>query len=71
MPILVYLQELNGCRTYLRDGIMYLMRKATVRKKRTPSIRRPDFLARLLKIYGRKRLKMRGAELVTHERNRY
>jgi hypothetical protein len=50
---------------------MYFMRKATARKKRTPPIRRPDFLVRLVKIYGRKRLKMSGAELVTHERNRY
>jgi len=50
---------------------MYFMRNADVREKRTPSIRRPDFLARLVKIYGRKRLKMSGAELVTRERNRY
>jgi hypothetical protein len=47
------------------------MRKATARKKRTPSIRRPDFLARLIKIYGGKRLKVSGAELMARERNRY
>jgi hypothetical protein len=50
---------------------MYFMKKATVRKKRTPPIRRPDFLERLVKIYGGKPLKMNGAELVPHERNRY
>ncbi len=32
---------------------------------------RPDFLARLKKIYGQKLLKVAGAELVSHERGRY
>ena len=33
--------------------------------------RRPDFLARLKKIYGRKPLKVSGAELVSRERDRF
>jgi antitoxin (DNA-binding transcriptional repressor) of toxin-antitoxin stability system len=33
--------------------------------------RRPDFLARLRTIYGRKLLKVSGAELVAQERDRY
>jgi antitoxin (DNA-binding transcriptional repressor) of toxin-antitoxin stability system len=33
--------------------------------------RRPDFLARLKKIYGERRLKVSGAELLAHERDRY
>ncbi|MBI1749658.1 MAG: hypothetical protein HY234_01085 [Acidobacteria bacterium] len=39
---------------------------------RSPAPRgaRPDFLARLKKIYGRKRLKVSGAELLAHERGR-
>jgi antitoxin (DNA-binding transcriptional repressor) of toxin-antitoxin stability system len=32
---------------------------------------RPDFLARLKKMYGRKLLKVSGADLVAEERNRY
>jgi antitoxin (DNA-binding transcriptional repressor) of toxin-antitoxin stability system len=32
--------------------------------------RRPDFLARLRKIYGRKRLAVSGAELLSKERER-
>jgi antitoxin (DNA-binding transcriptional repressor) of toxin-antitoxin stability system len=33
--------------------------------------RRPDFLARLRAIYGARKLKVSGAELVAGERNRY
>jgi len=33
--------------------------------------RRPDFLGRLKNIYGGKRLKVSGAELVSRERGRY
>jgi hypothetical protein len=44
------------------------MRKAIVHKKRTPSIRRPDFLARLIKVYSGKCLKVSGAELVALNR---
>ncbi len=33
--------------------------------------KRPDFLARLRKIYGRKRLAVSGAELLSAERSRY
>ncbi len=32
---------------------------------------RPDFLARLKKIYGQKLLKVTGAELISHERGRH
>lgn len=32
---------------------------------------RPDFLARLKKIYGRKALKVSGAQLLSRERARY
>ncbi len=39
-------------------------------KPAVPS-QRPDFLARLKKIYGHKLLKVSGAELVSHERGRY
>lgn len=31
----------------------------------------PDFFARLQKIYGRKRMKLSGAELLAQERDRY
>ena len=33
--------------------------------------KRPDFLARLRKIYGHKRLAVSGAELLSAERSRY
>ena len=33
--------------------------------------RRPDFLARLKKVYGRKRMKVSGANLLSRERDRY
>jgi antitoxin (DNA-binding transcriptional repressor) of toxin-antitoxin stability system len=33
--------------------------------------RRPDFLGRLRKIYGRKTLKVSGAQLLAGERDRY
>jgi antitoxin (DNA-binding transcriptional repressor) of toxin-antitoxin stability system len=32
---------------------------------------RPDFLARLKKIYGKRRLKVSGTELLRQERDRY
>ena len=35
------------------------------------AVRRPDFLARLEKIYRGKRLGVTGAELVSRERDRY
>jgi len=38
-------------------------------KKCTPPIRRLDFLARLIKTYGGKRLKVSGAELMALERD--
>jgi hypothetical protein len=47
---------------------MYFMRKATLRKKRKPTMRMPDFLARLAKIYGRTHTKVRGAKLIAFER---
>lgn len=39
--------------------------------KRAFPVRRPDFLARLKKIYGHKRLKVSGAALLAQERDRY
>jgi antitoxin (DNA-binding transcriptional repressor) of toxin-antitoxin stability system len=36
-----------------------------------PAAKRPDFLARLRKIYGNKRLAVSGSELLSAERNRY
>src|SRR3990172_2017560 len=39
--------------------------------KRAVPARRPDFLARLKKLYGEKRLKVSGAELLSQERDRY
>jgi antitoxin (DNA-binding transcriptional repressor) of toxin-antitoxin stability system len=33
-------------------------------------VRRPDFMARVKRIYGNKRLKVTGAELVAQERGR-
>ncbi len=39
--------------------------------KRTAAARRPDFVARLRKIYGSKNLKVSGAELLAKERGRY
>lgn len=36
-----------------------------------PSAEQPDFLARLKKIYGKKLLKVSGAELLARERDRY
>jgi hypothetical protein len=53
------------------DDIMHFVRKATVRKKHTPPICKPDFLAPLVKIYGGKCLNVSGVKLVTGERNRH
>jgi antitoxin (DNA-binding transcriptional repressor) of toxin-antitoxin stability system len=39
--------------------------------KRPSPDRRPDFLARLKKIYRGKRLRVRGADLIANERDRY
>jgi antitoxin (DNA-binding transcriptional repressor) of toxin-antitoxin stability system len=40
-----------------------------VREKPATPARRPDFLARLKKIYRGKPLKLRGAELISRERD--
>jgi hypothetical protein len=55
----------------LHDDIMHFVRKTTVRKKHTPPICKPDFLARLVKIYGGKCSNVSGVKLVTGERNRH
>jgi len=34
-------------------------------------VRRPDFLARLKQIYGDRRMKVSGAQLISRERGRY
>lgn len=49
---------------------MLVVRKATVPEGNLPPVRRPDFLARLLKIYGEKRMRVSGATLVKRDRNR-
>ena len=36
-----------------------------------PPVRRPDFLARLRKVYGNLPLKVSGAELIARERDRF
>jgi antitoxin (DNA-binding transcriptional repressor) of toxin-antitoxin stability system len=38
---------------------------------RLPIPRRPDFLARLHRIYGSKKLQVSGAQLLAQERDRY
>jgi antitoxin (DNA-binding transcriptional repressor) of toxin-antitoxin stability system len=61
----------------LRDGeeIHITKRKRVVARLLPPAepaapSRRPDFLGRLKKIYRGKALKVTGAELVSHERDR-
>ena len=39
--------------------------------KPTVPARRPNFLARLKRIYGEKRMRISGAELLSRERDRY
>lgn len=61
----------------LRDGqeIQILKRKRVVARlvPERPGPRRPwpNFKARLQKLYGKKRLKVTGAELLAQERDRY
>ncbi len=61
----------------LREGeeIQITKRKRAIARllpiKRAIPPRRPDFLARLKKIYRGKPLKVTGAELVSRERGRY
>jgi antitoxin (DNA-binding transcriptional repressor) of toxin-antitoxin stability system len=61
----------------LREGeeIEITKRKRVIARLVPPkSVRRPkrpDFLARLKKIYGRKMLKVSGAELIAQDRDRY
>ena len=61
----------------LREGqeIQITKRKRVIARlvPSTPVVpsRRPDFLARLQKIYRGKRLKVTGTELVARERGRY
>jgi len=45
-----------------------IARLVAVRPK--PPVKRPDFLARLKKLYGDKKLKVSGAELLAWERDR-
>jgi len=62
--------------TLLQEGeeIRITKRKRVVARLLPPATpvarRRPDFLARLRKIYGAKRLKVSGAELLARERDR-
>ncbi|HEY2932249.1 MAG TPA: hypothetical protein VGK99_10940 [Acidobacteriota bacterium] len=61
----------------LREGeeIQITKRKRIIARlipaKSPVSSRRPDFLARLKKIYGGKTAEVTGAELVSRERGRY
>jgi antitoxin (DNA-binding transcriptional repressor) of toxin-antitoxin stability system len=61
----------------LREGreIEITKRKRVIARlippQRAVPARRPDFLARLKKIYGRKRLKVSGADLLAQERGRF
>lgn len=61
----------------LREGeeIQITKRKRVIAKLVPPRagapVRRPDFLARLKKIYGGKQMKVSGAELLSRERDRY
>jgi len=61
----------------LREGeeIEITKRKRVIAKlvppRVTPPARRPDFLARLKKVYGKKRMKISGADLLSRERDRY
>ena len=61
----------------LRDGeeIQITKRKRVIARlvpaKRPGVTRRPDFLARLKKLYRGKRLKLSGAELVSRGRDRF
>lgn len=61
----------------LREGeeIQITKRKRVIAKlvppKAAAPAHRPDFLARLKKIYGSKRMKVSGAELLSRERDRY
>ena len=61
----------------LREGqkIEITKRKRVIAKimppKRAVPTRRPDFLARLKKLYGDRRLKVSGAESLAQERDRF
>ncbi len=61
----------------LREGqeIEITKRKRVIARlvpsKQVIPVRRPDFLARLMKMYGKKRLKVSGADLLAKERDRY
>jgi len=60
----------------LREGeeIEITKRKQVIARMVPPqpkkSAKRPDFLERLHRLYGKKRLKVSGAELIAHERGR-
>ena len=61
----------------LREGeeVQITKRKRVIAKLVPPRAaapaRRPDFLARLKKLYKGKRMKVSGAELLSRERDRY
>ena len=63
--------------TILREGqeIQLTKRRRVIARLvplKTPNpLPRPDFLARLKSIYGKKMLKMTGAELLSEERERF
>jgi antitoxin (DNA-binding transcriptional repressor) of toxin-antitoxin stability system len=57
------------------DEVQITRRKRVVARLLPPenraAVKRPDFLARLRKIYGHKRLSVSGAKLLAAERSRY
>lgn len=61
----------------LREGEEIQIRKRKrviarlVPERRSPKRPWPDFMARLQHVYGKKRLKVTGAELLARERDRY
>ncbi|HLW79375.1 MAG TPA: hypothetical protein VKU44_07225 [Terriglobia bacterium] len=61
----------------LRDGepVQITKRRRVIARLVPPEpakrVRRPDFLARLKKMYGAKTLKVSGAALLAQERSRY
>lgn len=62
--------------TLLREGqeIEITKRKRVIAKLRpvqAKSAKLPDFAAQMRKIFGKKKMKVSGAELIARERNRY
>jgi len=66
----------RGLRVSFDKREIQISKRKQETSKRAPSktatrAARPDFLARLKKLYGGKRMKTSGAELVSRDRSRY